>query len=293
MSETNGEEQTIQSSRMQRLALTALVSLCLLSLYIVFLYYVGIALLAAPQSPVESLIFYTMILRVLVVVFVPKLRRSYPQLKIALFSLETFVLVALIFIFIYTQAPVYDLLIGQVLTAWLGASSIILSPYLVYQIGASMYKGTNASSLVFSVTPEFAVNLFLAGFAIANSASPPSGIINFGTLLVGSIKAESNVLNLQPLVANPYFVLVTIVLYLSLLCYIAIGQFSTSGVILLAAVKRQFQLVLILVGTFASFLWIVISPSFFGTDEVFVLSIPTVVISSVLWGIARRGRDKD
>src|SRR5579871_728176 len=104
-----------------KLVLASLIGLCLFLLYIGFIIFLGAAILAFPMTPIESLIFDTLIIRVLAIAFIPYLSRAHAQVKIALFSIETFVLVFLILAFILTQQQVYDTLIGQVLTAWVGA----------------------------------------------------------------------------------------------------------------------------------------------------------------------------
>ncbi len=253
--------------------------------------YMGDSILLAPMSLVESIVFYTMVLRVLAVAFIPRVRRTNSQVKIALFSFETFVLVGLIFTYIYTLDRGYDILIGQLLTAWIGVSCLVLTPYLVYQIGYSMHKGMSAASLTLAVTPEYAVNLFLAGLAISLT-SPPNGIVDFGSMLIGSIKVQSTFENAQLLGTNAFFASITVVLYISLVLYIGMCQYSTSFVAFAEAIKYQYQLLLILAGTVIVFIWILLSPILLGGNEAIILCIPAIAITSVLLGATRRGREK-
>jgi hypothetical protein len=279
-----------------KLVLSILLGLCLFSFYLAFLGLIGGAILLAPMSGVESLIFYTLILRVLGVAFVPQLRRTHAQVKIALFSLETFALVVLIFGFIITGQPYFDTLIGGVLTAWLGASSIVLTPYLIYQIGASIYKGMSTSALVLSVVPEFAVGAFLVGFGITNAGSVPAGISAFGTVLIGSVRAQTALQNEQAIASNAFIVGVSLIAFLAMLFHIGLKQrnqspnFNDTDSLSKGSPRYHYQLVLILVSAIIVLSWMIISAATLGGDDLVVLSLPAVVISAVLWGFSRKGR---
>ncbi len=279
------------SSDYVKIAIATLIGLCLFSLYFIFIGIDGAAILLAPMSSIESLIFYTLALRVLAVTFVPYLRRSQAQVKIALFSIETFVLVILIFVFVLTQQLAYNILIGQVLTAWLGATSILLTPYLIWQISLNIYKGMSSSALVLSVTPEYVVGVFLVAFAIATS--PPSGISEFGASLIGSIRAQQTVQGVQMLGSNPLIASISIIIFLCMLFQIGLKQSSQGtpnlGEPLSKGTPRYpYQILLLLAGALFVFFWLIFSPSALGTDGLFTVCVPTVAITVILWGLTKR-----
>lgn len=281
-----------------QLALSIIVGLCLFSFYIAFLVLLGGSIILAPMNEVESIIFYTLVLRVLAVLFIPPLRKSHAQVKIALFSIETFVLVVLIFSYVLTQQPVYNILIGQVLTAWLGASSIVLTPYLIYQIAASMNKGMSTSALVLSVAPEYAVGAFLVGLGIISASTPPAGISAFGAMLVGSLRAQTTIEGEGFIGSNPLIAGVSLTMFLCLLFYIGLKQHYQSAALgtipseplTTQSVKYHYQLVILMIGAVITLTWLFTTRPFLGGDDLFVLSLPAVIISSVLWGISRRGK---
>jgi hypothetical protein len=274
-----------------RIAIATLVGLCLFSLYFIFLGIDGAPILLAPMGAVESLIFYTLALRVLAVTFVPYLRKAHAQVKIALFSIETFVLVLLIFDFVITRQLAANILIGQVLTSWLGATSILLTPYLIWQISLNIYKGMSSSALVLSVTPEYVVGVFLVAFAIATS--PPSGISAFGASLVGSIRAQQTVQGVQMLGSNPLIVSISVIIFLCMLFQIGLmqgpqGTVNVGEPLSKGAPRYPYQMLLLLAGAVFVFFWLIFFPSALGTDALFTLCVPAIAITAILWGLTKR-----
>jgi hypothetical protein len=281
-----------------KLTIAVLIGLCLFALFVYFLVLIGATILLSPQSPIESLIFYTMVLRVLGVSFVPWLSRTHAQVKIALFSIETFVLVFLIFGYVLTQDPTFDTLIGQVLTAWVGVSAIVLTPYLVYQISTSMYKGLSTSGLTLSITPEYAIGVFLVAFGIANGSNPPSGISSFGSALIGLVRSQSQTQYITVVGTQPFVTAVSMIIFVCLLIYIGIAQryetFAGSTPPLFSATSMRSEpkylllLLLLFAGVAATIAWIAISANDLLYNDLYIFTIPAVIVSATLWGMSRR-----
>ena len=263
----------------------ALVSgLSLFSLYLFFASYSVRSIVSAPMVAVEATIFYTMILRVLGLLFVPFLRRLHPQIKIVILSLEAFVLFLLILFVLLTRVSSYGQLMSEVLTSWLGATLLIVTPYAIYELALIMYRGTDLTTLAVSSAPLVAICLFLSNF-VTRVPNPIYGLSNFGTEMISSLRAQPGLAG-SPLGANLFVSGASVLFFLSMIVYITY-RLNQSAKPLAFLPKYHYALALMLVGCLVLYLWLLLSSYFHDTNVFEILSVPAVMIPIILWVVAR------
>lgn len=267
-----------------RISSAFLAILSLLALYLFFLNYFFGSLINV-MSEVESIIFYAMILRVLGITLVPYLRRMHPQIKILVFSFETFILVGLIVAFAFTGDIAYNALMGLILTTWLGVSLVVLTPYAIYQLGLMMYRGNSITSVVLSGAPEIAVGLFL-GSLVFRVKTAPTGLSDFGTMIINSLRAEPGVGETGNIASSSILAGASTIFFIAIMVYAIFGQKLPTSTTFSGLPRYQYALVLVLLGIISLYIWTFSSPVLGG--NVFVMfSIPAIAIAITLWGLSR------
>ena len=257
----------------QLLALVLVCGGCLFALYFVFLGYFASTIVSL-TSVVELVILYTLALRAVLLFTVPRLRRLPGQIKIGIFSIESFVLIVVIIWYIFTADPAINALIGTILTSWIAAGLIVITPYSILEFMISMYKpSTITSVLVFMVT-EFASVVFLANIAFQVSP-PPGSLQQLGVTLLTAIKAQpgSGITALGP--SNLIINAVAVILYLCMVVYIVLRH----GV---AGRSPNLPFVLMLVGTLVLFVWSSLA-SIAGVNLFVSLTAPGAGIPLIFW----------
>lgn len=269
-----------------KLTLAVISSLALLTLYFYFLNSFLGPIFATPLNAVESLIFYTMILRALGIAFVPFLRKLPAQVKVLIFSLEAFVLCFLIFGLVLTRNPVYNSLLADVLTSWLGATVIVLTPYSIYELALLMYKGTNLTALFFSSTPIVAVAFFLSNLVV-RIPNPSSGLSNFGAQLIDSLRSQPSLAGGNGLVtADSLSSTVSIVIFLTMIIYVVL-DLNGSVPTLNDVPKYHYALALGVIGIVVVYVWLVLTAHALRENMLAILSAPAIIIPIILWVVTR------
>ena len=267
-----------------RLVTAIAASLSLLALYLFFLNYFAAALIFSGMSEIESLIFYTMILRVIGIAFIPYLKRIHPQVKILIFSFETFILVLLIAAYVFTKNPSYNLLMGNMLTAWLAVSIVVLTPYAIYSLGLSMHNGASITSVVLSGAPEIAVGLFLANL-VFRIGTMPNSFANFGTIIIGSLRAQPGIGQTPNSISDPTISISSTIFFIAIFAYVILEKRIPASVFSTLP-KFQYALALMLLGILVLYLW-TFSSAFFDGNIFIIFSAPSIIISIALWVLAR------
>jgi hypothetical protein len=273
--------------RKYKLILAIIFSVALFTLYFYFLgYFIG-PLFAAPFDAIQSAIFYTMILRVLGIAFVPLLKKLHAQVKILVFSFEAFALCFLILGFVSTGNQSYSSLLADVLTSWLATTLIVLTPYSIYELAIMMYKGTSLTALFVSSTPVMAIAFFLADLVV-HIPNPQNGLSNFGSQLINSLRAQPSVAEGSGLTsANSLIPTVSVVIFLVLAIYVVL-DLNESVPTLNDLPKYHYALALAVIGSIAAYIWLILTTHDLNGNVFEILSAPTIIIPIVLWVITRR-----
>jgi hypothetical protein len=267
-----------------RLALAVLGALALITLYLYFLFKIAGTPVFGPWSPIETVIFYTMLLRVLGLMFVPFLRRLYAPGKIIILFFEDFVLFFLILVIAFTGDQVYGGLLAVLLTSWIGATLLILTPYSIFELVRMMNKGTSLTALVTSGAPLLAVGMFMA--SLSGSTTFQSGLSGLGITIINSIKDQPGLAGGAQLGSNSLITGSAIVFSVSITLYIAISM--NQSIAKIAGVpKYHYALALVLVGIVAAYLWAISTFTLFSGDILEIFSVPAALIPIILWAMSR------
>ncbi len=270
----------------------------LFSLYLFFAsYFLGPAV-TGHMNDVEAAIFYTMILRVFALLTVPMLRKLHPQVKILLLSFETFVLLALILFEFITGATVFANLIETILSSWLAATLIFITPYSICELALLMRRGTTNSlmELVISIAPLTAICLFLAGLN-NRIPNPANGLSNFGIQVIDSLRLQPNLAGASgPNSSGGASILfsgASVVIFISTLVYVAYSLDLESRSLSIVP-KYHYIIALMVAGALILFLWLSFFSVFLPKGNVFeILTVPSVAVPIVLWVMGSRRTQKD
>jgi hypothetical protein len=281
----SGSIQNNKQTSNVRLALASLAGLSLFSLYLYPMGFFGATISSGPMDTIEGAIFYTMIIRVLALLAVPRLRRLSAQVKIVILSFEAFILVLLILATVSSGNTTYAQTMADILTAWLVTGLVVVTPYTIYELAVMMQKGTNVTSLVVSSAPLVAICLFLANLP-SRIPNPPSGIGNFGIAMINSLKNQQSFAGPVSRAEIGFVSGASVIFFLAVVVYIAYEMTQTS-IDITALPKYHFALSLMVVGSLVTFLWLFFSSDFMGGNLFEVLSIPAVGISIILRVVCR------
>lgn len=275
-----------------RFASAIIVGFSLAILYLVFIVRLYFVADWSELSKIEEWIFITLLIRLFALILVGRKYKLQPLAPILLFSIESLLIPPLLILYIVSGNPGYAIAMGSILTAWIGASAMVLSPYLIYSFAKSMLDYASIVGVVALSGLEFAYYIFLA-VIVEEATSPIIGLTGLGAYLVGSLKGQITSVG-TPLPQESD----TIVATASVLFFVAMFVYSTMGshdlgtsISLSAALLIPFAALVIsfiwlfLFGSFSSILFSNLSSNLF-----LVLTVPTLVLGTIIWGTAR-GKD--
>lgn len=276
--------QSKQGSKV-RLGLALLAGLSLFALYLYFLSFFAGPIAGGPMDAVESAIFYTMIFRVLGLLLIPSVRKLSAQFKIVILSFEAFILFLLVVAAVLSGSTAYSQLMADILTAWLMSTLIVVTPYSIYELSLMMHKGTSVTALAVSAAPLGAICLFLANLG-SRLPNPPSGIGNFGAVLITSLKGQPSFAGATIGGESSFISGASVLFFLSIIVYIVFHQ-AQSSMDFTSATKYHYSLSLMVIGSLVTFLWLLFAASFLNGNVFEILSVPAATIPIFLWVVCR------
>jgi len=263
-----------------KIVCAALTALSLLILYLIFLgRYVSLANWSS-LSQIETWIFITMIIRVIALVALRTRYQFQPLVPIILFSVESLLIPPLLGMYIFTGYAGYAQAMGTILTAWLGVSALVLSPYLAFSFARSMITESSLWGLMTLSILEFASMLFISS-VLAKTNQPISGLTGLGAFFVISLRDQISNASVPFASTGLLFSLSALMFYIGLLAHATMGT-REAGLEL----RLHNLLLLPLIATMFIFMWTSVSVAF-TSDILYILTIPTLVLAMVVWGVAR------
>ena len=262
-----------------RIFSSAFTALALLMLYLVFLgRYVSLADWSS-LSQIETWILVTMILRVVILAGLRTKYQFQPLVPIILFSIESLLIPPLLGLYIFTGNAGYAEAMGTILTAWLGASALVLTPYLAFSFAKSMLTESSLWGVMTLSILEFASMLFISS-VLDRTNQPISGLVGLGAFFVISLKNQISNASVPFASTGWIFSLSALVFFVGLLIYSTLGTRDQG-----AQLSLHNLLLLTLIATMIVFIWTTAGVAL-TSDIFFVLTIPTLVLIMVVWGIA-------
>jgi hypothetical protein len=256
------------------------VGLGLIAIYLIFLNKFFALTTLSGMTTTESVILYTQIIRV-VVLFVLGLKyQVQPIVPIIVFSFEALLIPPLLVLIILTGSAFYAAFMGLILTAWFGATALILTPYTVYGYARSMARETALSGILVIGAFELISVLFLSNL-YTGLTQPVQGLSGLGTLIITQIRSEVG----SGGVPNPTQDLLSsaglLLFFIGLLFYMTLGSYSAGY-----RVRLPWMLLVSLAGILLAFIWVA-QVSRLQPDILVVLTAPAVALFLVIWGTAR------
>ncbi len=223
-------------------------------------------------NAVEQAIVITMAARLVAVFVLPELRNAKVEVVWILFSLETFVVVGLMGIFVYTSNPFYSRMVVDVFSTWITTLFLLTPPYTIFRCAVGMARGSKLWGTLVTVIMEFGFLVFMNN--IISQIKAPIDLGRFLTTVILSVK--SNVAGgKNPLVGASQFADAAILLYVALIVYAAFPAWN-----------RKTDPASILVPAVAStailFGWISLATAFI-PDTYLSLTAPTVLLTALVW----------
>jgi hypothetical protein len=256
------------------------VGLGLMAIYIVFLNQFFAVADLSNLSEVESIILYSQILRVLILFIVGLRYQIQPIVPIIVFSIEALLIPPLLVLIILTGSPYYTIFMGVVLTAWFGATALILTPYSIYVHARTLSRETAISSVLALSAIELISVLFLSNL-VSTTTQPIQGLSGLGTLIISAIRfdiSSGGVPNPSPdLLSTTGLVL----FFIGLLFYMSLTNYWIGS-----KYRLPWMLVVAFAGTIVAFFWLGIG-SQFESDILIVLSAPSVALYLLIRGTTR------
>ncbi|HEV2389227.1 MAG TPA: hypothetical protein VGS04_00735 [Nitrososphaerales archaeon] len=226
---------------------------------------------------VELLVVLTQALRLAGVASYYRGRPARGDVLLILFSLETFVVMGLIAVSLFTPDPFYGQLAGNIFSTWIAALFTVVPAYLIF---ASVTQMARSRSLVVVLLP-LALELGLLVF-IATTLQGFAGTFTFARFfdfLVASTRSEvaSRAIPALPALS---VILPSIAVYCSLLVYATIPTAAS-------VIVPRVNLVLPLLGAAVSLAWvyaaILVLP-----NSLLSFTVPGFLLVAVVWRYARR-----
>jgi len=252
----------------------------LILLYLVFLLrFITLADLSN-LSRIELYIFITMLIRIIVVAALGRRFQLSPIIPIVLFSIESLLIPVLLAFFAFTGNPAYVTAMGTILTAWIGVSAILLSPYLIYDFGRYMRSDPSLWGIFFLANLEFAFNLFMAAL-LSEASEHFAGFIGLGSYFVLSLKSFATSSEVAFSTGSLVISVASLMFFISLLVLATAGHGRLE-----TNLKLRHVLLIPLLALVIMLVWDA-SAFDFSSDMFIVLSAPVFVLSIVVWGGAR------
>jgi hypothetical protein len=225
----------------------------------------------------EEVILVTQVLRVIIVIALVRAHRVQPLFGLVLFSLEVFAIPVLALAAAWTGDPIYTTWMAMILSTWIGVSSIVLTPFAIYEFANSMAKGTSIVGTLVIGTLELGGMLFLWD-AMSGATGKIQGPSALGTLIIQGGKFQISSLSFLGNSSNEAIAIGLVGFSIGMMCYLALGNRES-----ISQVRISYAMLLPLAGLAMTIAWMFAVMSF-STDILFIFTIPTIVGAFLLWG---------
>jgi hypothetical protein len=262
-----------------KIGTSAAVGLGLFLLYLVFLnQFLALGDLSN-LSEIETIILVTQILRALLLLGLGTRFQIQPIVPIIVFSFEALLIPPLLILIIFTQDAFYASFMGVILTAWFGATALILTPYTVYGFAKSMVRESSLSGVIVVSTLELTSVLFLS--KLLSGVTSVVGLTGLGTLIITQIKSEVAAAGIPNPATDAISQLGLSLFFLGMMIYATLGYNQIRS-----SVGTPWILIVPFAGTVLTLLWISAIAQL-QSDILVVLTVPATILFFAIWGTSR------
>ena len=255
-------------------------SFALLLLFLVFLERLLVLENWSKLTNIELWVFWTMLLRIIVVAGLGRRYQVPALVPIILFSIESLLIPPLIVLLAFTGNPIYGTVMSSVLTAWIGVSAVLLTPYLIFDIGKYMKTDPSLWGIFFLAVLEYTYNLFMTTL-LSGTTQPVEGFTGLGGYFIVSLRSyvssEASQFSTQSLVITA----ASLIFFISLLVLATFGHATVE-----TNLKMRNLLLVPVLAILVLLVWTVAAISF-TTNMILVLTAPVFALIAVVWGGTR------
>ena len=259
------------------LVCTAVAGVSLYVVYALFLVLFFEHLGKGTVNLVETAVMVTQVARLAGVVAYFGWKPARVEVLLVLLSLETFVVMGLILLYLMYPIALYSSLAHTVFSTWIAALFAILPSYLIFTGVSEMSRVRSLTSVIVSLTLEFGFLVF-ASTTLLDTANTYT-LANFFDFLVSAVRTDVSVGTI-PQVSALFIVVPSAAMFCALLVYAAIT--SAAG-----AIQARVTFVIPFFGAVVALAW-VYSASIFLPNSLLSFTIPGMAIVALLWAYARR-----
>ena len=231
-------------------------------------------------SEIETIILVTLLLRAIVLSVLGTKFTLQPIVPIIVFSLEALLIPPLLVLIIVTGDQGFANLMGVILTAWFGASALILTPYTIYGFAKGMVRETSLVSVVVVGTLELVSVVFLSDL-LTSTSTTVSGLTGLGTLIISNIRADLYPSGLPNPVGDLSASAGLVLFFVGMICYFSLGPHGPG-----AKIKTPFVVALMLTATLLVFIFTAAVTQLV-QNLLLVLTAPAAALFFIIWGTAR------
>ena len=231
-------------------------------------------------SRLELAILGTQISRVTLVLALEKKFRNQPLVAMVLFSFEVFLIPLLALLTFWTGDAAYTILMGAILTTWIGVSALVLSPYAIYKFVIDMAKEASLAIVVLIGSLEVGGMLFLSG-VLAREGTRIQGPSGLGMLFIQFGQFKGPLSSFNGLGSNSTLFFGLVVFFVGMTAYATLRDLETDS-----RTKISTALLIPLSGTLGVLIWIIAFLSI-SSDVLLAFTIPTLIGVAALWGSSR------
>lgn len=249
------------------------------TIYLVFLAHTIALSNWSSSSEIPLLIFLSLALRLAVVIGFSKYINKQPVIAYILLSFEVFLIPVLALLQLWTGNPAYEVLLSVILTSWIGASAILISPYAIYEFAKGLTRTSSLLGVLAIGTFQIAGMLFLASVAQA-SGGPINSPANLGRLIIQTTKYSSG--TISSVSASDIALAAAMVLFfVSTVAYVSLGRVSTK-----LSIGLSKSILIPFGGIVAAVMW-VFALSTGTSDMLLVFTIPILTGVVTMWVVTR------
>lgn len=265
------------SSILRLRAPAAAASLPILAIYLMYLSSIQGAASPLVANWVEGMVLFTQLLRLLLVISIPRLRFASATLLFVIFSLEVIAMVPLaILSFLLGSAYLGDM-VASLFLSWPAAASIVFTPFAIYRLFHDMSAGSRLSSVIPSAAMQFGVVSLLLS-AVVGASGPISGLAGLTRQIVMASVSSTPVVELAS--GDVAYLTLSALLYVALFAHVLFHLSASAGGRLLR------PLIVFGSGTLTLAAWVLIGGSL-TSSSLYLLVAPCGLLTLVLWWSTR------
>ncbi|MDA4127692.1 MAG: hypothetical protein OK452_10920 [Thaumarchaeota archaeon] len=223
-----------------------------------------------PATSIEAAILGTLLTRLLVILAIPRLRRS-SSLALNIMSVEVLLLPVLVLISLTTSDPLYLQLIREIFFAWPAAFMAVSPLYTIPKLVQRVAVGSSLSTVIPALTSLFALLAFL-DLGLGNGASG-IGLSNVTKFALLSAAGANS-----PLALPTEMIVAGVASYASMI-FFALRR--DSGVPVTDSILGMAS-----AGTLLALVW-GIGLSYVTSSAQLVFGVPALVLVGLIWGLSR------